>query len=511
VSSTTAVAPDLVQDLVAGIWCELTGVDTVHDDDNFFAFGGDSLTALQLVSRVKTATGAALSLKAFFDAATFGALVTLARTPSPADDPVVSTGASTGPLSPEQEAIRRAVERHPHDTSWNVVLCYEVPGPVDADVLRESLRVLVRRHEALRTTIAAEGGTPRLVVAGSDEFVFEVLDDPAESAPELAERLGDTPMALDRPLFDVHLVRSAGRNQLVFRYHLTIVDGHSVNLLNRELSTAYAALLAGRTAALPPVPFQYGDYARWQCRRIAEGRYDAAIGFWRERLAGARMTAVLADVASHDALASTPPTVVHLPFTPELTARLRHLARGLRATPYLVVATQLRALLAEAAGSDDIVFVTPVANRGTPGHDAVVGLFRNLVLVRTGPQRAGRVVDDVANVRAAAVAAYQFQDCPFSYVTDTLFPGEAAAGVPPWEVGIAMQQAPARDLRIGDVDAVQVDLALRGIKRPISVNVFESKSSMTCTFVYQPGVLRAPDAVAAIPELLVARLTETVG
>ena len=61
------VAPrNLAEDGLARIWAEVLGIEQVGIYDNFFALGGDSLRATQLVSRVRAAFGVELPLTTTF-------------------------------------------------------------------------------------------------------------------------------------------------------------------------------------------------------------------------------------------------------------------------------------------------------------------------------------------------------------------------------------------------------------------------------------------------------------
>ncbi|MFE2387730.1 amino acid adenylation domain-containing protein [Streptomyces althioticus] len=57
-------APDEAAATVAESWRTVLGVDTVHPDDDFFAQGGDSLAAVQLVARLRALTGADIEFMA---------------------------------------------------------------------------------------------------------------------------------------------------------------------------------------------------------------------------------------------------------------------------------------------------------------------------------------------------------------------------------------------------------------------------------------------------------------
>ena len=57
-----------VEEILAGIYAQVLGVERVGVDDSFFDLGGDSLSAMRLVAAVNTGLDADLSVRALFDA-----------------------------------------------------------------------------------------------------------------------------------------------------------------------------------------------------------------------------------------------------------------------------------------------------------------------------------------------------------------------------------------------------------------------------------------------------------
>jgi acyl carrier protein len=101
---------------VAGIWSAVLGVEQVGARDNFFALGGHSLVAMQVMSRLRSELGVTLPLRAIFDAPTVSELAAAVdAAPAPvlvservgaADAPALGSGrAST--LAPPALVSRR--------------------------------------------------------------------------------------------------------------------------------------------------------------------------------------------------------------------------------------------------------------------------------------------------------------------------------------------------------------------------------------------------------------------
>ena len=57
-----------VEEILAGIYAQVLGLERVGVDDSFFELGGDSLSAMRVINAINTGLDAGLAVRAVFDA-----------------------------------------------------------------------------------------------------------------------------------------------------------------------------------------------------------------------------------------------------------------------------------------------------------------------------------------------------------------------------------------------------------------------------------------------------------
>ncbi|HEX6912007.1 MAG TPA: amino acid adenylation domain-containing protein, partial [Longimicrobium sp.] len=147
------------EEVLAGLWGELLGVQSPGREDDFFHLGGHSLIATQLVSRARQAFGVELPLRVVFESPTLAAMAeqvdgalraAAGGTAVPPLVPTVTEGVDL-PLSFAQEGLWFVDRLDPGSSVYNVPFTTRLRGPLDAAALERALDEIVRRHGALRT------------------------------------------------------------------------------------------------------------------------------------------------------------------------------------------------------------------------------------------------------------------------------------------------------------------------------------------------------------------------
>lgn len=254
---------------LAAIWKDVLRVADVRPQDNFFALGGDSIMAIQVVARAAKA-GIALTSRALFEAQTLEAL---AASTASAEPVVAEQGLLSGavPLGPAQAWFFGLGLRDAQHMNQSVLL--RSGKRLDTARLARALSQVAARHDMLRARCTLSGATPALTLSADTtvEVRTHALPDPAALTP-LCDRLQAELDFAGGPLFRAHLLQghSAHDDRLLLVAHHLLVDGVSWRLIVDALEEAYAADAAGED----PLP-KGSSYRQWVEAIGAQARSEA--------------------------------------------------------------------------------------------------------------------------------------------------------------------------------------------------------------------------------------------
>ena len=376
----TAVEPrSPTEEVLAGIWAEVLGVEVVGVEDNFFDLGGHSLLATQVVARAQAAFGTEVALRSVFEAPTVAAMaelveVALRRGTGLSVPALVRRASDEEPeLSFAQQRLWFLDQLVPDNPFYNIASSYLLVGPLDQGTLARAISEVVARHEALRTRFVSRGGRPHQVVDPAGPVELEVVDlsgaaEPVAEAHRLARAEAAAPFDLARgPLLRTRLLCIGPEDHvLLVTVHHIVSDGWSQGVLFGELNTFYRAFLSGEASPLAPLTLQYADFAAWQRGWLAGERLGSQLDYWRERLSSAPPLELPTDrprpaMLSHEGAA----TSFEVPA--EVTAALRRIGRHEGATLFMVLLACFESLLSRYSGQDEVLVGPRSPGRAIPG------------------------------------------------------------------------------------------------------------------------------------------------
>ncbi|HBL30739.1 MAG TPA: non-ribosomal peptide synthetase, partial [Acidobacteria bacterium] len=477
-----------VEEVLAGLWAEVLGVERIGVDDNFFALGGHSLLGTRLMSRLRAAFGFEMPLRALFEApvlADFAAGVEAALHPdrragaerlAPPLVPVPRQGPL--PLSYAQQRLWLLDQLAPGSPLYNMPGALSADGPLDHAPLALRLGEIVRRHEALRTVFAARDGVPVQVIRPASPFLLPLID--LSGLPETVRREQTRvllaqeavrPFDLARdPLLRGGLLRLAGEEHvLALTMHHIASDGWSMGILIREL--------AALPSPLPELPVQYADFAVWQRSWLQGEVLERELAFWRTQLEGAP---ALLDLPADR---PRPPAQSLRGATrpvrwPAGLAGAETLARREGATLFMVLLAAFQALLARLGGQEDFAVGSPIAGRNRQEIEGLIGFFVNTLVLRAGLSGEPSFRELLGRVRETALAAYAHQDVPFEKLVEELAPERSLTHSPLFQVMFVLQNAPVPGL---DMQGLRL--------RPVSTAGATAKFDLTLSLEPREGGL----------------------
>ncbi|GAA4523535.1 non-ribosomal peptide synthetase [Amycolatopsis samaneae] len=255
---------------------EVFGLDEIGVDDDFFALGGDSITAISVSSRLR-ARGLELRPRDLLARRSLASLAAAGR--EIGDVPEAVPDDPTGPV-PAPPIVRGLLDPHP---DVDVVAGYaqwtalRVDEDLALDDLVSGVAAILDRHDALRLRVT--GGLvvrPQGTVSAA-EVVSEVHGEDVEA---VAARLAATLDPRSGALLRVALVRTGegGPDRLVVAGHHLVVDGVSWRVLLPDLHAA----CTGRAATLAPVGTSWRRHAVLLAEQGETGARRGELGYWRE-------------------------------------------------------------------------------------------------------------------------------------------------------------------------------------------------------------------------------------
>ena len=513
-----------IEEIVAGIWSELLGVERVGVGDNFFHLGGHSLLATQVMTRVRAAFNIEVPLRALFETPTVDHLAQCIRAAqeqtrsgrslplTPMDPEARARGI---PLSFAQQRLWFLDQLMPGSSAYNIPGMLRVSGKLNFDAIRKAFTEIVRRHETLRTRFESVDGTPLQIIDPPGAFPVQVLDLShldAQARESEAQRLAaeETARPFDLragPVLRATVLRLDEEDHvLLLSIHHIAGDGWSVAVFMHELGVLYDAYCTGKPPALPGLPIQYADFAVWQRQWLQGEILDAQLAYWREKLADPQLLELPTD-RPRSALQHFEGATQAFTISKAVTEQLRMLSRREGATLFMTMLAAFKVLLRRWTGQDDIIVGAPIANRSRVEVESLIGFLLNTLVMRTDLSGNPTFAQLVRRVRETALGAYAHQDLPFEKLVEALDPVRDLSRTPFFQVMFVFQNMPDAPLDLHDLKVTRAFVDQGDAKVDINLHLEEQGGGLAGALHYNTELFNA-DTIAQMLRHFDRLLTE---
>jgi amino acid adenylation domain-containing protein/non-ribosomal peptide synthase protein (TIGR01720 family) len=407
---------DRLERELADIWSRVLGAPVRSIDESYFNLGGDSIRVIRLVSAIAAELGCRVAVKDVFRSPTIAGLAAVVRQGGAgatgareraerllverqraiASDPGFDAIRERDecetffPLSDVEQGMLYHSLLDPGSAVYHVQFVFEIDDDqFDERIFADALRLLVERHDILRTSYYL-GSEPAHVVWRTIEMDFATIDrstaDPATEDAFLHELLAADlrrPFDPARPgLWRMRAVRLAARIAVVWTFHHAIMDGWSDATFLADLIETYLRRKREPDYAPAPLRAAYRDFIADQ---LLVERSASTADFWGRYLAEYEKTPLPLGKTSSPAVSRALRRKFVRRFDASLTERLLALSRAAEVPVRDVYLAAFHAWLGLVAGKEKLLF-------GIVGHsrpaiedgDRIVGCCLNSVPLRYG-------------------------------------------------------------------------------------------------------------------------------
>ena len=461
------VAPQTEQEkAVAGAVEEVLHIDRVGTLDNFFDLGGDSLKAIELISRLEK-QGYHTDTKSVFNSKTVGELakqLTIQKQPAKTQEYIGDI-----PATPAQMRVYTA-QAMQGGTAYNVPCVFRASS-VEPEKLQKAVQALVDRHEILRTHFEEKDGHIMQVVDHAVSIQVEQLQ---------TEDISTFIRPFDLSKAPLLRVGYCGNVVMVDMHHI-ITDGGSMPVFLRELNELYM----GRPLETAPVP--YLQYA------MERQDYKDSETYWLSVYSDELPVLELNTDFQRDQKRTFSGSALYESLDSAMHQNILAASRRLGITPYVFYISGFYILLSKFSGNEDIVVGTPMSGRSGAYLDTI-GMFVNTVALRGRPIGTKTVGEFLHEVKELSIDAVTHQDYPYGELVKKLGVNSTDRN-PLFDVMFAYQSDEMTETVFGDHLAELLPVPITTSKYDFTFNLMPRETDIVimaeyCTDLYQRSTMQ---------------------
>jgi amino acid adenylation domain-containing protein len=416
------------------------------------------------------------------------------------------------PLSFAQQRLWFLNQLDPDSAVYNIGAALCMQGHLEASAVERAFAKIVERHEDLRTSFIQVNGTPQAIIGDGRDWTMRSVDvrhlsddGPDSELAKYTARVTQQPFDITRgPLFRAHLlIAGPEKYVLVVTMHHMISDGWSIGVFVREFAELYRAYVAGGEPSLPPLAFQYVDFAAWQRKWLESGELARQLPYWKKQLAGA--PPILGFPADH----RRPQTELFrgcrskMIVPRQIVSGLEQLGHRHDVTLFMTLLAAFKVLLARYTGQDDIVIGSPSANRSRAELSPIIGFFVNNLVLRTDLGGDPSFIELLGRVREVTLRSYEHQDVPFDQLVHALRLERSLDHSPLFQVMFILQNFPIEDLKLDGLVMTPMELEVETARYDLTVELFPREGELHVYFDYNAD-LYEPETITRIQQHFLA-------
>ena len=463
---------------------ELLDNPDIGIDDSFFEIGGDSLVAINLIIRIQEQLNIQINVKDIDE--------------NPVIKDLSDFIAKEGTVA-EKNKIIKVEKREYYRTSTaqkriyfaskkagekNII--YNTPGGIiingklDSKKLEECIKIIIDRHESLRTYFEIENGEVVQKIIEKPEFKLKIVKKANyEEIPQIFKNFVSYFDLAKAPIFKAMYIEFTNEKSALFiDAHHIIIDGASLAILTEEICKIY------NDEKLEQLDYTYKDFTEYEAEKIASGKFEEAEKYWLEQFRGEIPVLNMPTTYSRPVNQSFEGKKVYSTINNSLKEKIERITKNTGITQYMLMLTAYYLLLSRYTAQEDIVIGSPIVGRDLPETSNLIGMFVNTLALRMKIDSENTVRELTMKVKEKLLEAYEYQTYPFDELVNKLDLSRDATRNPLISTMFTYQNNGYKSLKFKDIETKYYVPDINISKFDLSLEVIPKKEELDISLEY---------------------------
>ncbi len=481
---------------LAALWQDVLGITRIGTQDNFFYLGGHSLKAANLASKIYKEFNVNISVKEIFKNSTIESMVKLIESSDKGGYEAIPIAKEREyyPASSAQKRLFMMTLIGESGTSYNMPDAMVIDGSLDKDLLEDSIKQIINRHEALRTSF--EVIDERLVQRIHKDVKFKIeymeIQNKAGGQADIDNEVNGIiksfirPFDLQKPpLLRIGLIKIAKDKYILLRDMQHIIgDGITEEIFKSELSKLYSGV------KLPKPKLQYKDFSEWQNELFKTEKIKKQEEYWSHLFSGEIPVLNMPTDYIRPPKPKFEGSIINIDLDKKLVEKMGKVAAQNGATVYMLMLSVFNILLSKYTGQEDIVVGSPIAGRNHADLDNIMGVLINTLAMRNYPNNIKTFKEFLKSVRNNCVEAFENQECQFESLIDKLNIERDLSRNPLFDVMFILQNMDFQDMIMGDIKVDSYSFKRSISKFDLTLTAIERYGNMELSFEYSTDLFK---------------------
>ncbi|WP_268640979.1 condensation domain-containing protein, partial [Paenibacillus chitinolyticus] len=398
----------------------------------------------------------------------------------------------------------------PESTAYRNQNIFIGQGYADEHMVKQALKLLVMRHEVLRTAIIHKNiSIPKQVVIRGREVEYERTDltgvEPSVQAKQveaIAQDQIQRGFDLEHdPLLRVHhVVLARDRYQLIWSFHHILLDGWSLPIIYGDFNRIYKALEKGaltstlETQVITEKQYQdsYEDYINW----LEKQDQQKGLSYWSDVLAGYEEVAEIKPIYTPQESEQQVQSMA-ITLSTEDALQLRDLIATHQLTVSNVVETAWGVVLQAYSGQKDVVFGKVMSGRQAEvrGIEGIVGLFINTIPVRVASKESMSILELIQEMQQQGTESEQYAYCSLAEIQAQTVQKQHLIQVLYMFENYYVDEDKLTDFMY------EIEYGLDQTNYNLTLCAYEYEGKIVCEIIYNPNVYAREDIAQIVVRL----------